>query len=176
MAMFGMYNPARSRGQILVAWLVLFGAFEIRIELFVTVCTKSVFQWIRCTAPRPFSQFKSCWHICVLVTYDMRDSFLFKFDICCFPPKSVDHDQGLPINFWFRSKQRKEVMKTKITISFRPWFPSWSRSNYSLPPTLIAVSSYISWPWMDIILFKRNMTNQSPINVYSSNQPNLIFL
>ena len=78
--MFGMYNPTRSRGQILVAWLVLFGAFEIRIELFVTVCTKSVFQWIRCTAPRPLSQFKSCWHICVLVTYDLRD-FLF-FQIC----------------------------------------------------------------------------------------------
>ena len=87
MAMFGMYNPTRSRGQILVAWLVLFGAFEIRIELFVTVCTKSVFQWIRCTAPRPLSQFKSCWHICVLVTYDMRDFFSLQTRHLLFSPE-----------------------------------------------------------------------------------------
>ena len=123
-------HGTRSTSQILVAWLPLFGAFEIRIELFVTVCTKSVFQWIRCTGPQPLSQFKSCWHICVLVTYDLRDFLFFQIMTAVLskkPDTSLDVDLDLPKFFWFhfRPKQRKEVIDDEKISFFQSFFRLW---------------------------------------------------
>ena len=157
MAFFVMHKPTALDQQVRFWWLDYLYLVHLKSEL--------SFLWR--FAPNQFSSGLDAQGLNLFHNLNPADTFVslsqmiceifcsFKSDMAAVlskkPDTSLDVDLHLPKFFWFhfRPKQRKEVIDEKslfFNLSLDFGFPSWSRSNYSPPPALIAVSSYISWP------------------------------